>query len=75
MATATVYTINEDNEVVDQFDCDWNLAIGQYWNKRNMKGRYYIGKKGEAIPYQVKNRLLKNVLHQNQDHEQEQKSD
>ena len=69
MADGTVYTINQDNLVVEQFDCDFNLAIGQYWGKKTLKGRYYVARKGVAIPYQVKNRLLKNVIHRNQDHQ------
>ena len=51
MATATVYTINENDEVVEQFDCDYNFAIGQYWGKPNLKGHFYIARKGVEIPY------------------------
>lgn len=50
MATATVYTI-KDNEVIEQFDCDYNFAIGAFHNKRSHKGTYYIAKKGVKIPY------------------------
>ena len=32
MATATVYTIKDDI-VIDQFDCDYNYAIGAFWGK------------------------------------------
>lgn len=64
MATATVYTINEKDEIIEQFDTDYNFAIGQYHNKKNSKGRYYIARKGVKIPYQKKNRILKNVLPQ-----------
>lgn len=68
MATATVYTI-ANNVIVEQFDCDYNFAIGEYYGKRNMKGIYYIAKKGVVIPFPEKNRTLKNVFHR-QDQEQ-----
>ena len=68
MATATVYTIS-DGMVVDQFDIDYNYAIGEYFGKRNMKGTYYIARKGIAIPFPEKKKNLKNVFHQ-QDREQ-----
>jgi hypothetical protein len=63
MATATVYTIS-DGVIVEQFDTDYNFAIGEYHGKRNRNGTYYIAKKGVAIPFPEKNRLLKNVFHQ-----------
>lgn len=69
MATATVYTIS-DGVIVDKFDCDYNFAIGEYHGKRNMKGTYYIAKKGVTIPFPEKNRLLKNVFHKHEDREQ-----
>ena len=68
MATATVYTI-ANNVIVEKFDCDYNYAIGAYHGKKNMKGTYYIARKGIAIPFPEKNRSLKNVFHQ-QDREQ-----
>ena len=68
MATATVYTIS-DGVIVEQFDIDYNYAIGEYHGKRNRKGTYYIAKKGVVIPFPEKNRNLKNVFHQ-QDREQ-----
>ena len=63
MATATVYTIS-DGVIVEQFDTDYNFAIGEYHGKRNRKGTYYIAKKGVVIPFPEKNRNLKNVFHQ-----------
>ena len=60
MATATVYTV-KDNQVVDEFDCDYNFAVGAYFGKHNNKGAYYIAKKGVDIPYEKKNRLLKKL--------------
>jgi hypothetical protein len=74
MATATVYTINENDEVVEQFDCDYNFAIGQYWGKPNFKGRFYIARKGVEIPYSPKQKTLKNVNHQSSQQDQEQSS-
>ena len=63
MATATVYTIS-DGMIVDQFDTDYNFAIGEYFGKRNLKGIYYIARKGIAIPFPEKKKHLKNVFHQ-----------
>ena len=62
MATAVVYTIsNMTDEIVDKFECDWNYAIGHYWNKQNAKGRYYIARQGAKIPFPEKQKTLKNV--------------
>jgi len=62
MATATVYTISDTTgETVDQFDCDWNFAIGEYHGKKNIKGRYYIARKGAKIPYPRQQKQLKNI--------------
>ena len=62
MATAVVYTIsNETNEIVDKFECDFNFAIGEYHNKQNSKGRYYIAKKGVYVPYFEKKKKLKSI--------------
>lgn len=71
MATATVYTISDDEPkvIIEQFDIDYNYAIGAYHGKRNRKGTYYIARKGVAIPFPEKNRNLKNVFHR-QDREQ-----
>ncbi len=60
MATVTIYTI-ENNEVIDQFDMDYNEGIATYWGKKNQKGNYYCAKKGIPIPYKFKKKLLKNV--------------
>ncbi len=61
MATATVYTI-KDGEVIAQFDCDYNLAIAEYWSKRDPLGnQYYTTRKGVAIPYPQKKKILKNI--------------
>lgn len=62
MATAVVYTIsNVTDEIVDSFECDYNFAIGQYHNKQNANGRYYIARKGVKIPFPKKEKTLKNV--------------
>jgi len=60
MATATVYTISDvTEEIIDQFDCDYNFAIGEYHNKRTIKGKYYIARKGVKIPFPPKVTVLK----------------
>ena len=61
MATATVYTIDENGEVVEQFDCDYNLAIATYWSQKCKKGTYHCARKGVKIPYKFKKKLLKNI--------------
>lgn len=61
MATVTVYTIDKDNLVIDQFDLDYNEGIALYWGKKTQKGNYYCARKGIKIPYQFKKKLLKNV--------------
>tara|TARA_R110002051_G_scaffold164609_1_gene235539 strand:+ start:949 stop:1152 length:204 start_codon:yes stop_codon:yes gene_type:complete len=63
MATATVYTIKDDM-VVDQFDCDYNYAVGAFWGKPNPQGQYYVARKGIPIPFETKKKLLKDVKRQ-----------
>lgn len=65
MATATVYTLDENNMVIDQFDCEWNEAVGRYHGKRNNRGQYYIGLKDKPIPYKFKRKILKNIYPSN----------
>lgn len=67
MATATVYTIDKDNLVVEEFDCDYNYAIGAYFGKPNHKGRFYIQRKGGKIPYKHKKKFLKKLYPSSQD--------
>ena len=68
MAIATVYIISFDkHEVVEQFDCDYNLAIGEYHNKRTSKGTYYIARKGSNIPFSFKKKILQNVYPRHQE--------
>jgi len=60
MATATVYII-EDGFVVEQFDSDYNYAIGVFWGKPTPKGKYYVARKGVKIPYPQKRKILKSI--------------
>ncbi len=60
MATAVVYTIH-NNEVIEEFEVDYNYAIGQYWGKANTNGIYYIAKKGVKIPFPHKKKALKSI--------------
>ena len=69
MATATVYTIRE-GEVIEQFDCDYNFAVGQFHNKRSLKGIYYIAKKGVKIPYPHRQKTLRSVKKVQENQEQ-----
>jgi hypothetical protein len=69
MATATVYSIH-DGEVVEQFDIDYNYAIGQFFGKAGSKGIYYIAKKGVPIPYPHHQKSLRSAKRVQVDREQ-----
>lgn len=62
MFTATVYTIDDNNIVVDQFDVDYDFAIQRYFGTRTNRGRYYVSKKGVKIPFKFKNKILKSIM-------------
>jgi len=63
MAIGIVYTIY-DGMVVDQFECDYNDAISNYFGQPNPRGIYYIARKGIEIPYKPKQTELRNVIRQ-----------
>lgn len=61
---ATVYTINDKNEIEDSFKMEYNMAISSYWGKRTKNGRYHILPDGVACQYKKKKKILKNVIRQ-----------
>lgn len=61
MGEGIVYTINDNNEITDSFDCDFDTAIKTYWGKKTSKGRYYVGVKGVEVPYKRKGKNLKDI--------------
>jgi len=64
MGKATVYTIDKDNEIVESFTMDYNQAIGSYWGRHSMKGRYHIVPEGVACQYKRKQKNLKDIKRQ-----------
>jgi len=64
MGKATVYTIDSNNEIVESFTMDFNQAIGSYWGRRNIKGRYHIIPEGIECPFKRKQKNLKNIIRQ-----------
>jgi len=70
MGKAIVYTIDKDNEVVESFKMDYEAAIGQYWGRPNMKGRYHIIPEGIKCPYKRKSKNLKDIKRKNQTHQE-----
>lgn len=62
MTTAIVYTINDNDEIISSFECEYNQAIASYWSKRTDNGRYYIGVKGISIPYKWKRTTPKKFI-------------
>jgi len=68
MSTGIVYTLNDDNQILEQFECDWDRAIKNYFNKRTSKGRYYVAPKGKDIPFKRKPKKLYDIR-SGQDHQ------
>jgi hypothetical protein len=71
MATVTIYTIDKNNEVIDQFDMDYNEGIASYWGKKSQKGNYYCARKGISIPYKLKKKLFAKKVKPSSDQVQE----
>lgn len=61
MGDGVVYVIDGNNEIVEQFNCDFDTAISTYWGKRTPKGRYHIGVKGIPSQYKAKNKNLRDI--------------
>lgn len=56
-----VYILNKNNEIVHQFDCDWDIAIQYYYGKRDHRGRFYVSPKGKDVPFKRKKKELKDI--------------
>lgn len=61
MGDGVVYVIDKNNEIVEEFNCDYDTAINTYWGKRTQKGRYHVGVKGIEVPYKRKGKNLKDI--------------
>lgn len=47
-----VYSLNKNNEVTDQFECDWNVATMEYHGKRLPDGgRYFVLPTNKKCPF------------------------
>lgn len=50
LSSCVVYTIDFDGYVIDQFECDREIAMTEYHNRRTVKGSYLIANKSDDIP-------------------------
>lgn len=58
-----VYTINKNNEIIDEFEYDFNMAIAEFHGQRTEQGnRYWIGVKEKEPPFPRKKKNLKEVF-------------
>lgn len=69
MGKAIVYTIDKNNEIVESFKMEYEAAIGQYWGRPCMNGRYHIVPEGISVPYKKKSKNLKDIK-RNQTHQE-----
>lgn len=58
MTSGMVYILNDKNEIVYEFPCDYNVAIMSYYGKRDHRGRFYVGIKGKPVPFKRKKKPL-----------------
>jgi len=63
MSDVVVYTIDSENMVIDQFECEREYAMENYWSKRTENGKYFIANVGDNIKYKFKRKVLKDVRH------------
>ena len=61
---AVVYSVDEDNFIISEFQCDWSYAIDSYMGQRDNHGRRYIIKKfGEdPSPYKRKPKKMFEII-------------
>lgn len=61
---AVVYTVDEDNNIINEFQCDYSYAIDSYMGQRDHNGNRYIIKKfGESTsPYKKKPKKLFDII-------------
>ena len=62
MGKGIVYVLNEKNEIVHQFKCDYDYAIKTYFGKSDNRGKFYIGVEGKEVPFKKKQIELKNII-------------
>jgi len=63
MSDVIVYTIDKENMVIEQFNCEREYAILMYHNKKTDKGRYLIANPGDDIKLKFRRKPLKDVRH------------
>lgn len=63
MSDVIVYTIDNENMVISQFECEREFAMQNYWNQRTDNGRYFIANVGDDIKFKFRRKLLKDVRH------------
>lgn len=61
MPTAIVYTLDEKNEVIEEFKAEYEFAMRTYWGRYSPKGKYYVAREGIKIPYKKKIKPLKRL--------------
>ena len=60
---ALVLVLNNENEIIEQFDADFNTAMFAYHGQRDSRGnRYYVVLKGKNIPFKRKKKELKDII-------------
>lgn len=59
LSRCMVYTIDSEDMVVDQFECDREFAIQEYHNQRTPKGRYLIANLDDKIKFKFRRKPLK----------------
>jgi len=63
MSDVIVYTIDKDNMVIDQFECEREYAIQMYHNQKTDKGRYLIANPSDDIKFKFRRKSLKDIRH------------
>ena len=61
LSQCMVYTIDHDGFVINQFECDREIAMTEYHNRRNAKGKYLIANVTDKIPHKWKRKPLKDL--------------
>jgi len=64
MGNVMVYTIDSEDYVIDQFECEREYAINNYWSTNPKEGlRYLIANPGEDIKHKWRRKPLRDIKH------------
>ena len=63
LSRCMIYTIDSEGYVVDKFECDREIAMTDYWNRRCNKGKYLIANPGDDIKRKWKRKPLQRLKH------------